>query len=332
MEKKLLLAGTLAVLAISPALGQASMQRGEPGKPIKGPPPEEAIARLYNSISSSPVLPDEVSGAAAIRVRIPKPGPFPDRILEENLASEFADIKSDPCRNAEAARLCNIAGAETIRKIRNYSWGRAALKYPDASQLGLSDRVDADGQGSSLAVQMALLDYGIRKNMQKHYGERGASDEQEDRFNALWASADNPSSAAKLGDKAIRLYAGCKSDVKSINYGWLSLFPQHKLTTCHTHVSARVSLWIFSVEGAAGITNSRFARKVVLWVPNGASSISAITDIGSNIGNAPFVTTNANNWMATSGGARVALNKPPMTLAGQGAANELGSNFNLNLP
>lgn len=332
MKKSMLIVSALSVLAISPALGQASMQRGEPGKPIKGPPPEEAIARLYDSISSSAVLPDEVGGPAAMRLRIPKRGPFDDRAMPQDLASEFAQIRNDPCSDAEGLKLCNIAGAETIRKIRNYSWGRAALKYPGASQLGLSDLVDADGQGSSLSVQMALLDYGIRQNMQKHYGDRGASDEQEDRFNALWAATGNPPSAAKLGDKAIRGYVGCKSEVKSINYGWLSLFPQHKLTTCHAHVSARVSLWIFSIEGAAGITNSRFARKVVFWVPNGASSISAITNIGSNIGNAPFVTTHANNWMATSGGARAALNKPPMTLAGQGAANELGSNFNLNLP
>ena len=328
MFKSLLMASALTMAFSSAAMAQ----RSEPVKPIKGPPPEDVIAKLYDSISSSAVRPDEVSGSAAMRMRIPKPGPYPDRALPQDLEAQFADIKSDPCSNAEATNLCEIAGAETVRKIRNYSWGRAALKYPDAAQLGLSDRVDADGQGSSLSVQMALLDYGIRKNMQKHYGERGASDEQEDRFNALWAATGNPSSAAKLGDRAIRGYVGCKSEVKSINYGWLSLFPQHKLTTCHAHISARVSLWIFSIEGAAGVTNSRFARKVGLWVPNGASSISAITNIGSNIGNAPFVTTHANNWMATSGGARAALNKPPMTLAGQGTANELGSNFNLNLP
>ncbi len=322
MKMYMILGGTASLLAMAPALGQATMLRGGPGKPLSPHP----IAKLYDSISASPTLPREVSDAAAMALRLPKPGPFGDKT-----AQEIAQIRLDPCSDSEVAALCGIAGAETIRKIRNYSWGRAALRYPDSTQIGLPNGRDADGQGSSLNVQMALLDYGIRKNMEKLYGERGATDGQEDRLNAQWAAGAQQSSA-KPGETAIRTFAGCKSDTQSINYGWLSPFPQHRLTTCHANISVRVSLWIFAIEGAAAITNSRFERKILAWLPNGASSISAITDIGSNIGKSPFVTSNANDWMATSGGARATINKPAMSVGGQGAANELGASFNANLP
>jgi hypothetical protein len=318
---------TIALIMIGSSASVMAQSNVAPQEGTRGPKPSPAIVRLYDSISSSANLPDEVSDAAAMALRIPKPGPFPDKT-----AQEVRDIRQDPCGDAEVAKLCEFAGAETVRKIRNYSWGRLALKYPDANQLGMADRNTVEGKSSALSVQMVLLDYGIRKNLEKHYGERGASDEQEDRLNGSGPSEMGTYSNAKLGKSVMQSFWGCKIDTQSINYGWPNLFPQHRLTTCHAHFSIRVSLWLFSFEGATGVTNSRFVRKVVAWVPNGASSISAITDIGSNIGNSPFTTTNTNNWMATSGGVRFTAMNPPMTLKGQGTASELGVNFNLTLP
>jgi hypothetical protein len=309
--------------------------------------PDEDIAKLYNAIPSDAIMSQEMVNDAELNDASRR-----IKLKEVFITSyNISFVSNDPCAEAEMQEICNYAGADTIRKVRTLSWvgktgasdagavsrvdGGEAWKYRLKNKFGWDVRTTdprranrQSGEEEFTELTRQVLDYGIRQNLQRHYGEKGASDEQEAVLNG---GASSTSKIGKLNwSITTRSGFGCGLDEKNINFGWGSsiLFPKHRLTTCRAYFSKRLAFWVWSIEGATEISHSRFARKIFLWIPTGAENISANSVLAGS-GN---LQANSNKYYSPVSLKFKALsNGSPMSINAYGAAASLGTGFNVTM-
>lgn len=337
MLKSLLMASALTMALSGAAMAQN--QRFPPPGSTGPMDPGDDFAALYNAIPSDPIMSTAMVSDAELATASAR---------SPESRETAAQVRNDPCADTEMREICNYAGAETIRKIRTLNWvtatagsggeanrvdGGPSWKYRLSKKFGYDIKTNTKARMASnpigddaerMELSRQVLDYGIQQNLQRHYGQKGASDEQETVLNG------GAGTAAKLVSTSTRSGFGCGQDEKDINFGLGStvFFPKHRLTMCRAYFAKRLAWWVWSIEGAVEVSHSRFARKVLLWVPTGAETIAA-NSILAGSGN---LQTNTNKYYSPiSLKVKFVTNSSPMSINADGSAASLATGFNVSM-
>lgn len=292
-----LLYGAAAHAQVSPAGDRPSFQAR----------PAAEIARLFESLSAKPGWPTRAS-EAEVDATLTRRG-----IKPEDRRAIIELMKQDICKAANMAAICRYVGAETIYKIQKSSWGGGPLP----------------SEGSSLDLQMQLLEYGTGKNLARIYA-KGLTNAQEQALNG-------GASSRKLGklidiERTFSAWYGCGQDEKALtDTGWF--WQRYRLTTCGLGFGFRVVVALFgpkfSAETILLVSNSRFARNVGTWWQTGADpTICADSQIAGS-GNQQCRNY---HWLSPfSWNFKIILNAPPGSVVAAGKAVRLNQQFSVNL-
>lgn len=182
-------------------------------------------------------------------------------------------MESDICEREDVAALCTYAGSETIYKVRDLSWR--------LMQAGASSEQILERSG-------AVLSYGIQKNLESLYGERGLAEEDFEKLSASSRGGSNSRAPAGI------LCFGMQTAIDEQTIPGTNPFygQRYRLVTCAAGLNVEVSTWLFASQFGAVITHSRFARRVLgVWHLTGADP--HICSIARAMGS---TTTRCNNF------------------------------------
>ena len=305
------IAKTIAICCLlsgAPAYSQAAERPDR--QPVQAPDPMAEAARLYDSLDARPGWPTTLS-EAEVDAGLARQGLRP-----EQRRSIIALMRQDICRLPEMVPICRYYGAETIYKIQRLGWARRAR-----------DGRPTDPPGTDVMVQqMQLMEYGGRRNLERLYGENGLSDAREAELN----NAAGASRAAAGFSSGTNAWFACGTDTRTLPQ---TGFPQqYRLTTCGAGFGFFLRFAIFGVEWGFEwnllVTHSRFARKVVLWLPTGAEPTICANSVLNGAGN---LACNPHRWYSPPSFKQHSTTNLPMSVVSTGTAMRLNQPFNVTI-
>jgi hypothetical protein len=278
---------TLAALA----LVSASSAEAEPIRT------QGNVAKLYDSLPTTPVK---------FGVRLGQ-----SRLDAESKAFLEKNDASDICGVAEMAGLCGLYGADTIRKVANYSH--------DASNAKRMVRGGID------PIKLELLEEGLRRNLSASVGSKGLNEAE---FQKLMPSGETSGALVAKKPKAKWLVDfRCADHIQSGQTGWWYPFNTSKLTTCASVVDVRFSWWFLSVETGITAAHSTLWRRLGLgetgvWLPDGTERSVCASSKWHNMNSGPRC--NTKDWISkVSAAGGIVFNQSPVSIANYGTAERL---------
>ncbi len=285
----------------------------------------ENMQQYFDSLDASGTMPEGLS-----REYI--------RNVVKNAGGNNNDIKfiiktfnSDICGFEDMKSACAYMGRDTLNKASNLAW--------QASSAGASNE-------EIMAMIAPVMEYGISRNLENLYGEKGLSDENFIKLNdELGLTTDHSGlhernklpvgQSGLLDRKGLTqrlLCLGLRTaiDEQTINSTNPLYGKKYRMVTCAAGFNWRFSIRLFflkiSAQVGTVVTHSRFARKILFWHLTGADPHICAT--ANAMGN---IKTKCNNYNWSSPvvfKANFLWNKPAGVVMAHGHAVKLGREFN----
>ena len=268
-------------------------------KPFRDPVPGKgfSVAELYDSLPTNPVK-------------------FGSKLRQTGLNAEtqaylLEKDGADICGTAEMAEFCGFYGADTIRKVANYSHS--------------ADRISMrrNATGGIDPVKLALLEEGARRNLSASVGDKGLA---EGEFQKLMPGE---ATAATMKKKKIKWLVDfrCVNHIQSGQTGWWYPFNMSKLTTCATVIDVRIAWWFLSVETGITSAHSTLWRhlgvgELGVWIPDGTERTVCASSKWNTMNSGPRC--NTKDWMSKISAAYgIAFFQSPVPIDNYGTAERL---------